>query len=119
MHNIWWIGKSAKKDRVPASRIGEVNGSLLLIRPESLTITAYSQWNVRAIFRYKQEDYNLKVTDPKAEARYAPAKNVGVAQYQLTTDSVYLCLSITAKPFESGQGLSYYKLVAAIIGDTD
>lgn len=108
-YDIWRIRRSTKTDRVWESCINEVNQSLLLIRPESLTINA-SGWKVRANFRYNGEIYNMGVTDPEAESRYAAKEFVEIA-----TDRVYLCLSIAANPFRS----SYYKLVAAIIGDTD
>lgn len=99
--DIWRIRRNAPNDRVWASCIHEVNRSLLLIRPESLTIDS-SGWKIRANFRYNGATYNLSVTDPVAAARHAAS-------------SVYLCVSIAGQPWRG----SYFKLVAAIIGDAD
>jgi len=113
-YNIWRVGGTCKNDRVWVSSIHEGSKSLLLIRPKSLTINA-NPWKVRANFLYNGEDYNLSVTDPVAEARYAPRKPVEQVQHQIATDNVYLCISLAGQPLRG----SYYKLVAAIIGDAD
>jgi len=114
-----WLIHGSKNDRVPASRSDEVRGSLLLIRPESLTINAESKRKFRANFRYNGLDYDLVVTDPFAKIRYAPKSPAISAQYQIATSDVYLCLSL-AGPFSARpSGYRYFKLVAAIIGDHD
>jgi len=113
-YDIWRIRSKCGNDRIWSSCINEVKKSLLLIRPESLTINA-SRWSVRANFHYKGVPYSLSVTDPEAESMYATKQSIENAQYQIATDSVYLCISIAARAWRG----SYYKLVAAIIGDTD
>jgi len=100
-YDIWRIRKNCKNDRVWASCINEVNESLLLIRPESLTINT-SGWKVRANFRYHGEKYDMSVTDTDVEAGHAKS-------------GAYLCVSLAGQPWEG----SYFKIVAAIIGDAD
>lgn len=113
-YGIWQIRRNCKNDRVWASCINEVNRSLLLIRPESLTINSFG-WKTRANFRYNGANYDMSVTDLKAETRYATRSSVESASYRIATDSVYLCVSIAGQPWRG----SYFKLVAAIIGDSD
>jgi len=117
-YDIWRIRKDCQNDRIWESCINEVNKSLLLIRPESLTINASEK--VRANFRHHGENYSMSVTDSVAEARYAAKKPVTEARYQIATDGVYLCLSVAGNPFQprGSQGRSYFKIVAAIIGDS-
>jgi len=119
-YDIWRIRRNAPNDRVWESCINEVKKSLLLIRPESLTIHAEPE-RTRANFNYEGVPYNMSVTDLVAEARYAVRKPVTEACYQIATDGVYLCLSIAGNPFQpwGSQGRSYFKIVAAIIGDAD
>lgn len=111
-YDIWRVGSKCKNDRVWSSSMHNWRRSLLLIRPESLTINAFPK-QVRANFRYNGWEYNLAVTDPEAESRYATTQSVKHASRQIETDGVYRCLSLAAKSL----GCSYYKLVAAIIGD--
>jgi len=117
--SIWLNGNwSVKNDRVPANRIHELNGSLLLIRPESLMITVdQNLWSKRrevsAGFHCNRCAYTLKVTDKLAKDKYLAKSGKNLCQYSIETDNVYLCLSLTAKPCRE----YYYKLVAAIIGD--
>jgi len=63
----------------------------------------------------------MSVTDSVAEARYTPKKPVEKVRYEIATDSVYLCLSVAGNPFqpEGSRWRSYFKIVAAIIGDAD
>lgn len=114
VYGIWQVRKNCKNDRVWASCINEVNRSLLLIRPESLTIYSSGR-KTRADFRYNGANYDMSVTDTKAETRYAAGNSVESASYRIATDSVYLCVSIAGQPW----GGSYFKLVAGIIGDAD
>jgi len=112
--DIWRVGGKCRNDRVWDSSIHKGSKSLLLIRPESLTIDATPS-QVRANFHYKGCAYNLAVTDPEAESRYATKQSVKHASHEIATSGVYLCISLAAKPLRG----SYYKLVAAIIGDVD
>ena len=127
-----WVNESGfeKNDRISISAAHNLRNSLLLIRPEPpMTITV--DWHARhrrrrvctATFHHNHCAYQLRVTDPLAQKKYSDKSlhdyhesgTVLPCQYPVATDNVYLCLSITEMPV----GRHYYKLVAAIIGDTD
>jgi ATP-dependent DNA helicase RecQ len=86
--------------------------SLLLIRPEQLSLKVQSERKgrkiVRAQFTFKDREYLLPVTDPKVEKIYL-TKDFGI--YPKNQDEFYLCLSVS----ELFHGYCY-KLVAGIIG---
>ncbi len=84
--------------------------SLYLIYLENLTIEVLSSFNgkrkTRAIFHSNKDEYNLAITDPRAEHYFLKKQN-GI----YNVHNVYLCVSVAE--FEG----YYYKLVASIIKD--
>ena len=126
---LWMNGYSTvagRNDRVPVNDAINMDNSLLLIQPQSLTIIV--QWGahwksgdrpeVRAHFGCNQHDYLLKVTDPVAENKYQDksfsdcksGKKLPL-HYSVDVNDVYLCVSL-ADEFDG----YCYKLVAGFIG---
>ncbi|WP_424946793.1 dual OB domain-containing protein [Candidatus Spongiihabitans sp.] len=125
---LWINGSSTvagNNDRVPVADTRNLENSLLLIQPTSLTIIVqYESYkgggrpDVRAEFIYQGCDYSIRVTDPDAEKKY---QDIGYTdhkagkemphRYPVAVDDVYLCVSL-ADEFEG----YCYKLVAGIIG---
>lgn len=104
-------------DRVSQQFAPQLEGSLFLIRPESVNIQVQleggmfgpAKRRVRADFRYNGIGYNFIVTDPLAEQVFLGREN-GV--YPL--NNVYLCVSLT-EPYDGDR--SCHKLVATIISN--
>jgi hypothetical protein len=100
-------------DVVDQKLAGTLRSSLVLIKPESITITVGKQGaaefprKTRARFQYEGVKYSLKVTDPVAEQSFQ-IKGDGV--YPL--ESVYLCVSLT-EPYEKDGRC--YKIVAGVV----
>ncbi|MDD9856354.1 MAG: hypothetical protein OXU88_09280 [Gammaproteobacteria bacterium] len=123
--NSLWVNDGKKNDRIPAALARQLTYSLLLIKPESLIVVV--DWNpnrkgkqTRAQFRFNNEHYDLVVTDTVAESKYENMstkdfyeKNLEMPREYEVVDETYLCVSI------ADMGGTVYKLVAAIIGDTD
>jgi hypothetical protein len=111
---LWTNGSSSKggvNDRIDEAAIGNINSSLQLVKVDQLYLEVKAPYegagppDLRASFVYKQNHYNLKVTDPRYEASYR-SKSVGT--YAIRT--AYLTISL-AEPYKG----FVYKLVAAII----
>lgn len=104
-------------DRVGQQFASQLQGSLFLVRPETINIQVQveggmfgpAKRRVRADFRYSGVGYNFIVTDPVAEQAFLRRDN-GV--YPL--NDVYLCVSLT-EPYDGDR--SCHKLVATIISD--
>lgn len=112
--NLWPDGESSGKginDRVSESAIDHVSDSLRLIRVDSieLEVITYdnvkSVPNVRAHFRYGQNDYALRVTDPVCERSFQ-----GKPSGRYEVGPAFMTISL-GEPF----GGYVYKLIAAII----
>ncbi len=109
------------EDHVPVSRFDNVSApySLLLIQPESITwqigISPRGNRQTRALFRYRQQQYTLAVTDPLWEAALQslppgtyPRHTAGITSRHV----VWFTLSLGEPMPETGH---CFKLVAAVI----
>ena len=114
---LWTNGDSSHyglNDRVRDEAAAKLNGSLMLIAPEELTVKVATQGaefgaprrRVRADFRHVGSRYNLVVTDPSAEWALLAAPD---AEYNMK--GTYLCVSL-GEAYKDGW---CYKLVAAVI----
>lgn len=111
--NKLWFNKNStphgKHDFVSEEEIAELKNSLYLIYLKSVNITVGKNIKkpnqVRAEFLFKDEDYNLAVTDIKAEEYFKEGKEI---------KDVYLCISLGG-PHSYDNKKSYYKLVAGVI----
>jgi len=111
---LWTNGLSSKggvNDRIDEAAMGGINNSLQLVKVNQLYLEVKAPYggagapDLRASFTYRQNHYNLKVTDPRYETNYR-SKSIGT--YALR--SAYLTISL-AEPYKG----YVYKLVAAII----
>ena len=100
-------------DAVDQKQALTLSNSLVLIRPESITIRVGKEGatefprKTRARFTYGGVEYSLKVTDPVAEQAFQIR---GDGEYPL--DDVYLCVSLT-EPYERDGRC--YKIVAGVV----
>jgi hypothetical protein len=107
--------KGGSNDRVSEANARRIKSSLILIKPEQVTIqvvTPGAYFNdfkrkIRANFYYKGIHYNFSMTDPAADAFYRAQEN---GDYKLKQDA-YFCISLAETPYEG----NFYKLVASII----
>jgi len=114
VESIWINGYHSARgqnDKMPFQEvISDIDSSLLFIKPDSLTISVFSGYDInkkiRAHFFYKNQEYKFSITDLTVEMHY---ENKPDGNYPIT-DDVYLCLSLS-EPFEG----DCYKLVAGII----
>jgi hypothetical protein len=111
---IWTNGSSSSggvNDRIHVAAMGDINDSLRLVKVDQLELVVKAPYGgkgapqLRARFTYKQDLYNLKITDPRYETSYQ-TKPIGA--YAL--GPAYVTISL-GEPFEG----HVYKLVAAII----
>ena len=116
--SLWSNGNSTNlglNDQVTKEVAAGLQGSLFLIKPETLTVSVQlerkgfpdARRRVRAEFRYKGTKHILVVTDPVAEKAFF-AKDDG--HYRIA--NTYLCVSLAGVNPNDG---FCYKLVAAII----
>ena len=120
-----WGGRGVYGDRVKTDRIGKYAYSLYLIKLKGMVLTV-SWGKVRGEFSYRDNSYNLVVTDPEVEnCIKEPSSDdqniLELWQRQLAESDklynkyvigeCYVTVSLAAKPFED----HYYKLIAAII----
>jgi len=112
-NELWVNGYSSSygiNDKIPECVANNLRSSLLLIQPDTLTIsTAFEneRRKVRAAFSLNGHKYKLSVTDLRVEPMYL-AKEIG--DYRIDPNRVYMCISI-GEPFNG----YCYKLVASII----
>lgn len=121
-NSLWSVGNSSGRglsDFVPEERIHEAIDSLYLIQPESLSLHVTTEnyegresRNVRGEFTYRGVIYNLKVTDPIAEAKYL-ATGDGVYKNVKALLTISLAEKIYVTKFNRSTG--YYKLIAGVI----
>jgi hypothetical protein len=113
---LWIDGQrtySGVNDCVSAKEAEALKGSLVLIRPDKVTIRVgmegdlYQKRAVRAYFKHAGVDYALKVTDPVADEAFRAKKD---GEYVL--EDVLLCVSLT-EPYDKDKRC--HKLAAAII----
>ena len=107
---LWNDGSSSSKgknDRIPKEEAFTLKDSLFLIYIEYLRIELFDDGKkqVRALFDFNGGEYNLSVTDPKAESYFFRKGNDNLKH-------VYLCVSL-GELFEG----YCYKLVASIISN--
>ena len=111
---LWLNGASSSggvNDRIHVAAMGDINDSLRLVKVDQLELAVKAPYRgkgapqLRARFTYKQDLYNLKITDPRYETSYQ-TKPIGA--YVLGPSYVTISLG---EPFEG----HVYKLVAAII----
>lgn len=132
--DLWVNGShsyNGHNDRVSAYQPGPLNGSLRLIHVENLTLfVGYlprppgqpfkkGPPQVRAIFEYHGNRYNIKVTDPVCESKYRNRESgYGIrpedmderrSEYRI--EECYIVVSLPVTPM----GDYYYKLAAAIL----
>lgn len=105
---LWNNGNSSSKgknDRIPKEEAFGLKNSLFLIYIEHLKIKLFNDGKkqARALFDFNDSEYNLSVTDPKAESYFFKKGNDKLKH-------VYLCVSL-GELFEG----YCYKLVASII----
>lgn len=114
--SLWHNGERTYygiNDVVAQRLASELDGSLALIRPESVAIRVGKEGaaefprKTRALLSYRGVEYSLKVTDPVAEQAFQLR---GDGEYPL--DGVYLCVSLT-EPYERDGRC--YKIVAGVI----
>jgi len=114
---LWLSGESTYygiNDRVREDIAAKLTGSLLLIKPDGLTLSVQTEGaafgnprrRVRARFEYRGQGYSLIVTDPVAERTFLPKTD---AEYSV--DDTYLCVSLAGVHTDG----YCYKLVAAVI----
>jgi hypothetical protein len=106
---------SGVNDCLSAKEAASLKGSLVLIKPEKVTIRVgmeggmFQKRAVRAYFKHAGVDYALKVTDPVADAAFRAKKD---GDYAL--EDVFVCVSLT-EPYEKDNRC--HKLAAAIISN--
>lgn len=112
--NLWINGHHSPtthgyNDHVPNSMYGELEDSLLLIRPNKLDIYLRER-QTRAEFHFNKQRYNLSVTDPLVEGYCKKHLKDGerLSPDLLNTEAL-LCISLGE--FDNGA----YKLVATVI----
>jgi len=110
--NDIWL-KYSKQDRIEKSyfynnKLGE---SLLLIKPENfkveVTERAYTKNRISAIFKYKNYNYNLAITDFKILNIFS---NYPQGIYNIDYKDLFLCISLGEE-----YNNYHYKLVASVI----
>lgn len=121
-----WIDKAEQNDRISPNRLAELSPgfSLVVIRPEQLTLVWWSQMNTfkkqvqnkfRAHFTYNGLAHELSLTDPLASDRYCrPMPALGEKPRMLPLKSAngpLVCVSLT--PVFQG---FHYKVAATILG---
>jgi hypothetical protein len=115
VQSLWvndYHSTKGKNDKIPFKMVTDtIRNSLLLIKPDSLTIKVSSakydvKTKVRAHFIFNNQEYDFAITDFKVELAYE-IKDDG--DY-LIFEEVYLCISL-GEPFYD----FCYKLVASII----
>lgn len=119
-NSLWLNGDSTYhglNDRIPQNATAQLNNSLVLIRPQEVTIqvlTPGAYFNnpkraVRAAFKHRETNYNLKVTDLVAEQTFLAREN---GEYKIEQE-LYFCVSL-AEAHTDGY---CYKLVATILSE--
>jgi len=114
---LWADGESTyhgQNDRVALDVAGRMTNSLVLIRPESLSIRVQAEGTefgncrrrVRACFRYHGTSYSLIITDPVAERAFLAGPD---GPYPAPEG--YLCVSLGRAHTDN----YCYKLVAGVI----
>ena len=100
-----YASSKGKNGRIPKDKAFKLQNSLFLIYLEKMNIVLFNEGKkqVRAVFDFKDCEYNLSVTDPKAESYFFKKGNDKLKH-------VYLCVSL-GELFEG----YCYKLVASII----
>jgi hypothetical protein len=117
---LWLDGDSTyhgRHDRVTQTAAAQLHNSLILIRPEHITMRVLTpgadfgnpKRAVRADFQYRGTHYNFKVTDPKAEQTFLAREN---GDYDIA-EELYFCISL-AEAHTDGY---CYKLVAMVISE--
>jgi len=117
-NELWVNGYSSYNgvnDRIPENIANNLESSLLLIQPDTLTISVdvegaefgEGKRKVRAIFSLNGHRYKLAITDPKIESIYLKNEN---GKYDVDAAKVYMCISI-GEPYNE----FCYKLVASVI----
>jgi hypothetical protein len=116
---LWSNGDSTyygRNDRIKLDVAGKMINSLVLIRPQDLSIVVREEGapfgnprrRVRADFKYRGVNYLMVVTDPVAERAFLAETN---GQYRM--DEAYLSVSL-GEPHTDN---CCYKLVAAVIAE--
>lgn len=114
--DLWFPGchqRNGRNDRVAVERLDEVQRSLCLVRPESVTLHLRTHVNeddsrrrrVRATFQLRGVPFDLSVTDPWVEQR---AMRFPDRRFRLP--EAVLCVSL-AEPFHGNA----YAVVASVI----
>lgn len=117
--DLWTNGYSAyhcHNNRIPETQLDAKQGSLRLIRVESVALTGgpkapefnNNKYVVRASFSFRSFTYTMDVTDPVLERA---CMQQGPGEYELGTSLI--CVSLS----ELHQGYTY-KLVASILAKT-
>lgn len=117
-----WDELGDRPDRITEERAKQspLTQSLLLLALEGLAIELSSEHypertrkQRRALFRYRNRNYRLSITDPTIEARYrlqVPTPSEPALTYCIG-HRCFICISLAHQPFHG----HHYKLAAAII----
>ncbi len=104
---LWRNGYHTYNDRIPLQQIMEETSSLKLIYVDKLSLRVFtfrnSRHRVRGRFRFGDNYYALRVTDPDIESTYSKNGNYDLGE-------CYLTISL-GNPYES----YCYKLIAAVM----
>ena len=101
-----------KNDRIPENEANKLTGSLFLIYVKEVKVIVqniYGKRKLRAEFYFNNHQYNLRVTDPRAEYFFFQK---GEGEY--IKNQVYLCISL-GEPFGEPFKKYCYKLIATLI----
>ena len=106
---LWFNMKDGKNDKVPINEAESISNSIYLIEVSKLHVTVYYDFRgrkkCRAKFEYRDNSYNLKVTDPEIEKKY---KSMGIGDHKLKKCFVTVSLLSEFRGY-------CYKLAASII----
>jgi len=117
-----WDELGDRPDRIAEERAKQspLTQSLLLLALEGLAIELSSEHypertrkQRRALFRYRNRNYSLSITDPTIEARYGlqvPTPSEPALTHRIG-HQCFVCISLAHQPFHG----HHYKLAAAII----
>ena len=128
--DLWMYSPSERNDRVASGEADKMNDSLRFICVDKLTF--FVNWpprkwgmkftrkppQVRAIFEYHGNHYNIVVSDPVCESKYRDQRkgygiqNEGGNKYEI--GQCYVTVSLVDY---SKEGNCYYKLAAAVIDE--
>jgi hypothetical protein len=111
--SIWANEPYLDRIKVSDLQVSPIGSSLMLIKPEEISLKKNDRNRIRANFCFNGIKYNLGVTDISIEKRFQE-ENLDSLSFE--GQQVYLCISL-GEPYERGSGMEVccYKLVASVI----